>query len=220
MRQLFALSALLALVSVGQAQVGPAAARVLSRPMPSKAPSAQTFNAEAEMVIDKKGRVDLVDIRTGTGDESFDRQWKKSLSEWRFVPAVGADGEPAVSRVRTTYKNNGVTILPLAPAGTTESVARNVIEESDRVANLTCKDFLWEYQFVTDVLSRRLALMDPLLKTPQVMLAAEMRLTEAQQAAMRERYDQIVNDAARQCRDTPDAAFWSGVLKPLMQAAP
>jgi len=66
---------------------------------------------------------------------------------------------------------------------------------------------------------RRLALMDPLLKTPQVMLAAEMRLSEAQQAALRDRYDDLVNAAARQCRDKTDAVFWPDVLKPLLQGA-
>jgi TonB family protein len=218
MRQLLALPVLLALISVGHAQVGPAPARVISKPMPTKAPSGQTFNAEAELLVNRKGRVDVVEILSSTGDPAFDKQWKKSLSDWRFVPAVGADGEPAESQVRTTYKNNGVTVHPVTPAGSAESVARNVIQESERVAQLTCKDFLWEYEIVTDALPRRLALLDPLLKTPQVMLVAEMRLTDAQQATLRERYDEIVGDAARQCRDNSDAAFWSGVLKPLLQA--
>jgi TonB family protein len=218
MRQLLALPALLAFLSVGYAQVGPAPARVISKPMPTKAPSAQTFNAEADLLVNRKGGIDTVEILTGTGDPSFDKQWRKTLSDWRFVPAVGADGEPAESHVRTTYKNNSVTILPVTPAGAA-GVTRNVIEESARVAKLTCKDFLWEYEIVTDSLPRRLALMDPLLKTPQVMLAAEMRLSDAQQAALRERYDDIVGDAAKQCRDAPDTAFWSGVLKPLLQAA-
>jgi TonB family protein len=216
---LLALPVLLALISVGHAQVGPAPARVISKPMPSKAPSALTFNAEAELRVDRKGRVDQVEILSSTSDAGFDKQWRKSLSDWRFVPAVGADGEPAESNVRTAYKNNGVTVLPLSPAGATESVTRNVIEESERVAQLTCKDFLWEYEIVTDALPRRLALLDPLLKTPQVMLAAEMRLTEAQQTALRDRYDQIVSDAAKQCRDNTEAAFWPEVLKPLLQGS-
>jgi TonB family protein len=219
MRQLLALPVLLALISEGHAQVGPAPARVISKPMPSKAPSAQTFNAEAELRVDQKGRVDLVEILASTGDAAFDKQWRKSLSDWRFVPAVGADGEPAESSVRTNYKNNGVTVLPVSPAGTADGVTRNVIEESERVAQLTCKDFLWEYEILTDALPRRLALLDPLLKTPQLMLSAEMRLTDTQQATLRDRYDDIVSDAAKQCRDNADAAFWTGVLKPLLQGS-
>jgi TonB family protein len=219
MRRLLAFPILLVFVTVGHAQVGPAAARVISRPMPSKAPAAQTFNAEAVLLVDSRGRVDRVEILSGSGDEAFDKQWRKSLSDWRFVPAVGADGEPAESNVRTSYKNNVITVLPVAPSGATPSAARTVLEESERLERLTCKDFLWEYAIVTDSMSRRLALMDPLLKTPQVMLTAEMRLTAEQQATLRDRYDEVVNDAAKQCRDTPDAAFWSVVLKPLMQGA-
>jgi TonB family protein len=220
MRRLLAFPILMAVVSVGHAQVGPSAARAISRPMPSKAPvGVQNYNAEAELLVDGRGRVDRVEILGGSGDESFDKQWRKSLSDWRFVPAVGADGEPAESNVRISYKNNNVTVLPVAPSGATPSAARTVLEESERLERLTCKDFLWEYEIVTDSLPRRLALLDPLLKTPQVMLAAEMRLTAEQQSTLRDRYDDVVNDAAKQCRDTPDAAVWSVVLKPLMQGA-
>jgi TonB family protein len=219
MRRLLAFPIILVFVTVGHAQVGPAAARVISRPMPSKAPAAQTFNAEAELLVDSRGRVDRVEILSGSGDEAFDKQWRKSLSDWRFVPAVGADGEPAESNVRTSYKNNVITVLPVAPSGATPSAARTVLEESERLERLTCKDFLWEYAIVTDSMSRRLALMDPLLKTPQVMLTAELRLTAEQQAALRDRYDQLISDAARQCRDNPDGPFWSGTLKPLLQGA-
>ena len=220
MRRLLVFPLLLAFVSAGYAQVGPSAARVISRPMPSKAPGgSQEYNAEAELLFDRKGRVDRVDILSGTGDEAFDKQWRKSLSDWRFVPAVDANGEPAESNVRTTYKNNGVAVLPVVPGGNTPSAARSVIEESERLERLTCKDFLWEYEFVIDALPRRLALLDPLLKTPQVMLTAELRLTAEQQAALRDRYDQLISDAARQCRDNPEGPFWSGTLKPLLQGA-
>src|SRR5688572_17088826 len=93
MRQLLALSVLLPLMSVGHAQVGPAAARAISRPMPTKAPSGSlSASAEAELLVTPRGRVDTAEILVSTGDAGFDKQWKKIMSDWRFVPAVGADG--------------------------------------------------------------------------------------------------------------------------------
>jgi TonB family protein len=216
-RKIIVLSGLFALVPVAQAQMGPSAARAISRPMPSKAPGGvQTFAAEAELIVSRKGRVDFVEVVTSSGDPAFDKEWKKSLSDWRYVPAVGADGEPAESHSHVTYKNTGISERPSSPDGTAPP---NAVTDAERLDRLTCKDFLWEYYIVTNTLPRRLALMDPLLKTPLLNFNAEARTEPAQQQALRGRYDAIVDDAAKQCRDNPDTVFWSGVLKPLLQAA-
>lgn len=217
MRKIILLTGFLALVPVTQAQMGPSAARAISRPMPSKAPSGvQTFAAEADLIVSRKGRVDFVDILTSSGDPAFDKEWKKSLSDWRYVPAVGADGEPTESHSHVTYKNNGLSERPSNSEGV---AAPNPVTDAERLDRLTCKDFLWEYYIVTNTLPRRLALMDPLLKTPLVSFNTETRIEPAQQQALRERYDDIVDEAAKQCRDNPDTVFWPSVLKPLLQAA-
>jgi TonB family protein len=202
--------------AAAQAQVGPTPARAIIRPMPSKAPSVQTFNAEADLIVSKKGRVDFVDIVSSSGDPGFDKEWKKSLEDWRYVPAVDEAGEPAESHSRVSYKNNALSESPWTPEGTS---AANVLGDTERLARMTCNDFLWEYYIVTNALPRRLALMDPLLKTPLAMYAAEANADQAQQQALRSRYDELVDDAAKQCRDNPDTAFWSGIFKPLLQAA-
>jgi TonB family protein len=216
-RKIIVLTGFLALIPAAQAQMGPSDARAISRPMPSKAPSGvQTFAAEAELIVSRKGRVDFVEVVTSSGDPAFDKEWKKSLSDWRYVPAVGADGQPVESHSHVTYKNTGISERPSSPTGATPA---NPVADSERLDRLTCKDFLWEYYIVTNTLPRRLALMDPLLKTPLLAFNAEARTEPAQQQALRERYDEIVNEAAKQCRDNPDTVFWPGVLKPLLQAA-
>ena len=205
------------LMSAAQAQMGPVAARAISRPMPSKAPSGvQTFSAEAELIVSKKGRVDFVEIVTSSGDAAFDKEWKKSLSDWRYVPAVDAAGQPIESHSHVTYKNSGISDRPTSADG---APAANVISETDRLAKLTCHDFLWEYYIVANTLPRRLALMDSLLKTPMVMFAAEAKLDATQQQGVRERYDDLVNEAVKQCRDQPDSPVWESVFKPLLKNA-
>lgn len=200
---------LMAASAAAQAQMGPTVARAVHKPMPGKAPAVKNFTAEANLTITRKGRVYLVEITQSSGDDAFDKQWKKSLSDWRFVPAVGEDNEPTETHVQIVYKNNVLS----------DGSSRNVVGDSKRFESLTCKDFLWEYEIVTDALPRRLALLDPLLKTPMVLLGAETPLTAEQQQVLREHYDQIVSDAARQCRDDPTAAVWSTVLKPAMRTA-
>ena len=153
---------------------------------------------------------------TSSGDPAFDKEWKKSLSDWRYVPAVGADGQPTESHSHVTYKNNGISERPSSADG---GAAANPVTDAERLDRLTCKDFLWEYYIVTNTLPRRLALMDPLLKTPLLTFNAEARTEPARQQALRERYDGVVDEAAKQCRDNPDTVFWAGVLKPLLQAA-
>ena len=190
--------------------MGPSNARFVTRSMPSKAPAAQTFTAEADLFIHSDGEVGTITIVTGSGDDEFDKQWKKSMSHWQFVPAVDASGTPAQSTVRVVYKNTGLVIG--APAG-------NAVTESERIDKMSCKDFDWEYRIVTNALARRFALLDPLLKTPKIMLIAENKPSEAQLAALNERYDQVINDVAKHCRDNPTDAFWKAVLKPALEAA-
>ena len=64
-----------------------------------------------------KGRVDFVEIVTSSGDAAFDKEWKKTLADWRYVPAIGADNQPVESHSRVTYKNNGISERPAAPDG-------------------------------------------------------------------------------------------------------
>jgi TonB family protein len=213
-RQSFVVCGLLVFAASAQAQLGPSSPRAVVRHMPTKAPAMATFNAEAELRIATDGDVDSVTIVTGSGDEAFDKQWKKSMSDWQFVPAVDAAGQPAESQVRVTYKSSGGLSIQ---AG--DNATRNAVIESERIARMTCRDYSWEYFFVTNALPRRLALLDPLLKTPLVMLAAESPLTEAQSQSLRERYDQLISDAIKQCRDDPEAAFWTAVFKPNLQSA-
>jgi TonB family protein len=216
MRQQFlAVLGTLAFVATAHAQLGPSSPRAVTRHMPGKAPASATFNAEAELRIATDGDVDAVDILTSSGDEAFDKQWKKAMSDWQFVPAVDAAGQPAEGVVRVTYKSSGG--VAIRSGG--EDTARNAITDSERITRMTCRDFSWEYYIVTNALPRRLALLDPLLKTPLVMLAADAALTEAQSANLRERYDELISDVVKQCRDTPDAAFYTAVFKPNLQAA-
>jgi TonB family protein len=218
-RQVIISLGFLALVPAAQAQMGPSAPRVIIRPMPSLAPSGvQTFSAEARVVVSRKGRVESAEIIKGSGDPAFDKQWHKVLSDWRYVPAVDAAGEPVEGSTTITYSNAGISDRPELPGGG-EAPARNTVSEAQRIERLTCKDFLWEYYIVTNAMSRRMALLDPLLKTPLVMFMTEAQLNETQQASLRPRYDGILDDVAKQCRDNAEASFWSAVMKPALQAS-
>ncbi len=210
MRQVIVSLGLLALVPAAQAQMGPSAPRIVSKQMPSKAPAALTFTAEADLLVHSDGEVGTISITTSSGDADFDKQWKKSMSYWRFVPSVDGAGQPEQSTVHVTYKNTGLTI-----GGATS----NPVTDSERIDKMSCKDFDWEYRIVSDSLARRFALLDPLLKTPKIMLVAENKLSESQVAVLNERYDDVINDVAKHCRDNPTDAFWKAVLKPALEAS-
>jgi TonB family protein len=209
-RQVFVSLGFLALITTAHAQVGPTVARVVHKQMPSRAPAAATFTAEADLLVGTDGEVDSVELVTSSGDAEFDKQWRKAMSGWRFVPAVDDAGQPQQSTVRVVYRNNGLVV------GTQAS---NPVTESQRIERMACKDFDWEYRTVNDALARRFALLDPLLKTPRIMLVAESNPSEAQLAVLNTRYDQVINDVARHCRDNPTDALWKAVLKPAMEAA-
>jgi hypothetical protein len=209
-RQVIVSLGFLALVPAAQAQMGPSAPRIVSKQMPSKAPVAQTFTAEADLLVHSDGEVGTISITTGSGDADFDKQWKKSMSYWRFVPSVDGAGQPEQSTVHVTYKNTGLTI---------GGAASNPVTDSERIDKMSCKDFDWEYRIVSDSLARRFALLDPLLKTPKIMLIAENKLGEAQVAVLNQRYDDVINSVAKHCRDNPTDAFWKAVLKPALEAS-
>lgn len=208
MRHTLALTASLLLAATAQAQVGPTAARIISKPMPAKAASGQAADAEAELLVNKKGKVSEATIVAGTGDEAFDKQWRKSLSDWRFVPAVDENGTPHESTLRVQYKNNGLAGLPPA----------NAVADGERMERMTCKDFVWEYELVIDALPRRLAMLDPLLRTPLATVLAEGDVSEAQTQSVRERYEQIAANIAGHCRDNPEDAFFTKVFRPTLRA--
>ena len=210
MRHVIALSVLLACLPAAQAQLGPTDARIISRPMPSKAPASRTFSAEAELLVAADGDVDSVTLVASSGDEDFDKHWRKSMSDWQFVPAVDENGLPQQSTTRVFYKLNNLVI---------GETTRNAVTESQRIERMTCKDFDWEYRIVSDALARRFALLDPLLKTPQIMLVAERKPSPDQLELLNERYDRIVSDVVRHCRGNPDDPVWQAVLKPAMEAA-
>jgi TonB family protein len=212
MRKLFFTLGILIWMSAAHAQVGPNPSRLLSRQMPTNAPSPKTFNAVAELLITARGRVDEVTIVSSSGDPAFDKQWRKSLSEWRFLPAVNEAGEPVESLARVTYTPTSLTTRPV------QADDAPVVDEAARFESMSCKNFLWEYRFVTDSMPRRLALLDPLLKTPQRMLVAQSTLGETQLRTLTAEYDRIVEDAAEHCDDNPDDLFVEQALKPAMQA--
>ena len=86
MRLLLVLPALMASISVGHAQVGPASARVISKPMPTKAPSSQTFNAEAELLVNRRGRLqEPWHQRWHDQDSSFEQVGHKWLIGQRYL---------------------------------------------------------------------------------------------------------------------------------------
>ena len=190
--------------------MGPSAPRIVSKQMPSKAPSVLNFTAEADLFVHSDGEVGTINIVTSSGDAEFDKQWKKSMSYWRFVPSVDAAGQPQQSTVHVIYKDNVLNI---------GGAVSNPVGDSERISKMTCKDFDWEYRIVTDSLARRFALLDPLLKTPKIMLIAENNLGEAQVAVLNEKYDDVLSNVARQCRDNPGNAFWKEMLKPALETA-
>jgi hypothetical protein len=51
------------------------------------------------------------------------------------------------------------------------------------------------------------------------MLVAENNPSETQLEALADRYDDVISDVAKHCRDNPSDALWKGVLKPAMEAA-
>jgi TonB family protein len=212
MRQVLLSLSFLALMATAHAQQGPAPSRLLARPMPAKAPAPKTYDAEAELLITSRGRVDEVTIIKESGDQDFDKQWRKIMSTWRFLPAVNAAGEPVDSLARVIYTPTSLTVRPVQAESTPQ------VDESVRIERLTCKDFLWEYRIVTDAQPRRLALMDPLLKTPQRMLLVQSNLDEAGAQKLTAEYDRIVQDAAEICDDNPDVLFLENALKPAMEA--
>jgi len=210
---------LLALLSLGLAQtalaqLGPIGPRIVEVAVPIAPPDpdrpATSISAQLELDVGVDGRVASYRVTRSSGERKFDVVLIKFYRKWRLIPAVDAQGKPTTGVLRINYEQP-----KKGPPRSRIESPTDVNAEKDRVNRMTCRDFLWEYQFMRQIAGKfpvenepplRAAFALYLVKHPTKNRDELSRLSWAHRPA--------IDDSAAECTARPALKFWSEVYEP------
>ena len=228
MRMIWVSTIFLAMLSPAGAQVGPAEARPIMGQMGAIPPAFtrdnQEFRTEVALIVTTEGYVKSVEVVEGSGSTGFDESVQRYFKMWRAVPAIDDKGQPYESRLQLGYgavRRSPQASLALPPPDkeSEQSEKTQVLKDAERVRRMACKDFLWEYGIVSSAKSARGAPRDSLLQAPLVLFASETQSGAIEVRQLSRRYDKLVRKVADECKDRPDAPFWTDLMKPALLAS-
>lgn len=213
----------IALITAGglaQAQTGPAEPQVILRASTARMSVGNrklSGHVIADVRVGTDGRVLDVAITENATEEGLEPQILKVLRSARFVPALDADGRPieATTAVKLELRQStGDSPKPMAANTDPEATEK----EKARISRMRCADFRWEWDLIKD------ASGDPDMEfMPRIatLMYAAMRTEAGDYVDVKvwKEAPKALKKAAEQCGDNPNAAFWEGVYRPLMDEA-
>lgn len=229
------------LTTAASAQTGPMLPRfVMSKPAPvfEVLPQDLGRRAQIELQLDETGRVMEVRLLKSSGSAAFDEATQRYYRSWRLIPAVDEHGKPMAATMRmmhTARGNRGPNDDGAATLGSTAAADDGsraspdtggfdrkdprLRDEHGRVARMRCKDFLWEYDLLRDIAGGATPLnLERMTQTAFVMAFDASGLPDTEGQKLGRQFKRIFRDAARNCRNQPDAMFLEQVLVPVMKA--
>lgn len=237
------LAALLAYVPVTYAQSGPTNPRIVvsgmpeDRPKPSRPREARGVVVELDVGAD--GRVTGTRVLEGSADAKFDDDVRKYYSRVRLMPALDAQGIAVPGTLPLGFKvsfnrtrsggtvRNASTARPDAPEEADAPVARPaggkphpVYDEAGRIRRMKCQDFLWEYDFMKEIVgSGKLEPMhEQMLRTSFAMFITREKSSDDDLALLQRKFSAAVNETVTQCRQSPEAGYFTEVFVPALKS--
>jgi hypothetical protein len=221
----------LALSSYAPAQMGPTRARPIAAAAPHKPPL---------MTIDQKPRKTVVDVTIGTdgrvisaqlversGNGIFDERVRGFWIDHRFVPAIAADGTLIEDTLRITNKYS-FTPLEHGFRDTAHSERFNYsssiegyspADTSTRLSSMSCRDLLWEYVFMHQVVPKADLSHEELFHVAFAMLIAGGHLSPDTRDALIGQWTALIQQTVTMCRAQPAALYWKESFVPTFVAA-
>jgi len=168
----------------------------------------------ATVRVDENGRVRDVLVTENSAESSFEPQLVKVLQSARFRPAIDASGEPVEGSVELKLElrtSTGAEPKPVPAKSDSELTEK----EKARIRTMKCSDFVWEWDLLRDQATNaatefmpRIAVAMYVAKRAEAKEYVDGKVWKASAKALKE--------AAKRCADTPQAPFWDGVLKTVL----
>jgi hypothetical protein len=174
--------------------------------------------ALATMRVGSDGKVLEATISENTTEPAFQSQLAKVFQSARFRPAIDASGNPVEASVEMKLElrpSTGAEPKPVAAKADPQLTDK----EKARIRKMRCQDFVWEWDLIrgeagdaaaTEFMPRIATTMYASLRTE----AGEYVDVTVWKAAPK-----ALKVSADRCRDTPQAPFWEGVFKTVMDEA-
>ncbi len=210
----------LILPAAAPAQTGPSDPQVIAGASTAKITLGQRKLAGhviATVRVGDDGQVRDVLITENTTESGFEPQLIRVLESARFRPAIDAAGRPIEANVEIKVElrqGTGVEPKPMAAKPDPQLTDK----EKARIRKMRCSDFVWEWDLIRDVSSDTATEFMPRIATS---MYATMRTDSGDyvESKVWKASAKGLKEAAALCRDTPEAQFWDGVFRSVMDQA-
>jgi hypothetical protein len=172
----------------------------------------------ATVRVGEDGRVREVLVTENTAEGSFESQLVRVLQSARFRPAIDAAGRPVEGNIEMKVELRQSTGANPKPTAAKSDPALTDLEKA-RIRRMKCSDFVWEWKFLRDEAKDATA-MEFMPRIATAMYAASR--TEAGEyvdAKVWKASAKALRESADRCEESPQAPFWDGVFKAVMDEA-
>jgi hypothetical protein len=213
--------ALSAFSAAAFAQVGPSEPQVIAAASTAKI-SVGNRKLAGQLVatvrVADDGKVKEVLVTDNTAEPSYAPQIHKVLHSPRFRPAIDASGTPIEASIEMKVElrqSTGPEPKPV-PAKPDPQLTD---KEKARIRKMTCRDFIWEWDILRD--EAKDSVTTEFMPRIATLMYAAVR-TEAGDyvdAKIWKSAAKGLREAVDQCRDQPQAPFFDGIFKSVMDEA-
>ena len=172
----------------------------------------------ATVRVGDDGKVREVLVTENTAESAFEPMLIKVLQSARFRPAIDASGKPIETSIEMKVElrpSTGAAPKPVAAKADPQLTDK----EKARIRKMKCSDFLWEWELLSDQADDAAA--TEFMPRIAVTMYAAMR-TEAGEyvdAKVWKASAKALRETADRCGKDPQAPFWEGVFKTVMDEA-
>jgi hypothetical protein len=212
---------LLSLPVAVHAQAGPSEPQVIAAADTAKINVGSrklTGQMVATVRVGDDGRVREVMVTENTAESPFESQLVKVLQSARFRPAIDASGKLIESNIEMKVELRTSTGANPKPTAAKADPQLNDKEKA-RIRKMKCSDFAWEWKLLRDAAADAAA--TEFMPRIAVTMYAAMR-TEAGEyvdAKVWKASAKALRETADRCGKDPQAPFFAGVFKAVMDEA-
>jgi TonB family protein len=203
------------------AQTGPSEPQIIAAADTAKI-NVGTRKLAGQMVatlrVGADGRVREVLVTENTTENAFESQLVKVLQSARFRPAIDANGQATEANIEMKVELRAST--GAAPKPTIAKADPTLTDkEKARIRRMKCSDFTWEWDLLRDEADDAAAteFMPRIATTMYASLRTEAG--EYVDAKVWKASAKALKESADRCEETPEAPFWEGVFKTVMDEA-
>jgi hypothetical protein len=172
----------------------------------------------ADVRVGEDGRVREVSVTENTAESGFEGQLTKVLQSARFRPAIDATGKPVEAIVAMKVELRASTAAEPKPVAARPD-PQLTDKEKARIRKMRCADFVWEWDLIREEADAAAA-TEFMPRIATTMYAnARTEAGEYVESKVWKASPKALKESAERCGDNPQAPFWEGVFKVVMDEA-